>query len=113
VANEKNNHSQLSICRRRDVAPAPVPAAPETIALLRTLLSQPAADLHAITQAFESDLGLTVRLFQLAAQQPGTVPPGVFDISEIVVHLGLKKVRAMISRNIPVQSQLTVSLLTS
>lgn len=110
MANEKNNHSQLSICGRRDHS---LPAAPESVALLRTLLSQPTADLHAITQAIESDLVLTIQLFQLSAQQPGTVPPGVFDISEIVVHLGCKKLRAMISRNMPLPEQPAVSLLIS
>jgi len=108
VANGKNNHSQLSICSRRSL-----PVAPETVALLRTLLSQQTADLQAITQAIESDLSLTVRLFQLAAQQPGTVPPDTFDISEIVVHLGVKKLRAMISRHMTLPVPRAVSLLTS
>jgi len=97
VANGKNNHPQLSICGRQGLSSASMPVAPEAVGLLRTLLSQPAADLHAITQVIESDLGLTVRLLQLAAQQPGTVPADVFDISQIVVHLGLKKLRAMTS----------------
>ena len=94
MANGKNNYPQLSICSRHDYSLA---VAPEAFGLLRALLSQPTADLHAITEAIESDLGLTVRLFRLAAQQPGAVPAGVFDISEIVVHLGLKRLRAMAS----------------
>ena len=110
MANEKNNLPQLAICGGRDHT---LPAAPEAVALLRTLLSQPTADLQAITQTIESDLSLTVRLFQLAAQQPGTVPAGVFDISEIVVHLGLKKLKAMMSGNIPLAEQRSVLPLIS
>lgn len=74
-----------------------MPAAPEAVRLLRVLLCQQPADLQAITEAIESDLGLTARLFQLAARQPGTVPAGVFNVSEIVVHLGLKKLRTITS----------------
>jgi HDOD domain len=91
VANGKNNHPRPSLCGRPEQ-----PSTPEAIRLLRILLSQRTANLQAITQAIESDLGLTVRIFELAARMPATVPPGVFDISEIVVHLGLKQLRAMI-----------------
>jgi len=92
VANAKNNTSRLSLRAREEQQ-----AAPEAIGHLRTLLSQRTANLQAITDAIENDIGLTVRLYRLAAQLPATVPPGVFDISEIVVHLGIKQLRAMVS----------------
>ena len=110
MENKKNNLPQLSICGGRDHS---LPATPEAVALLRMLLSQPTTDLQAITQAIESDLALTIQIFQLAAQQPGTVPPGVSDISEIVVHLGRKKLQAMIARNMTVPESRAVSLLIS
>ncbi|MGA8153910.1 MAG: HDOD domain-containing protein [Terriglobales bacterium] len=95
MANEKNNFPHLSISGRQKHPP--VSAAPDAVGLLRTLLSRQTADLQAITQAIESDFGLTVQLFQLASELPATVPPGVFEISEIVVHLGLRQLRTMIS----------------
>jgi len=101
VANEKNNTSRLPLRVREEQQ-----AAPEALGHLRALLSQQTANLQAITAAIENDLGLTVRLYRLAAQLPATVPPGVFDISEIVVHLGIKQLRAMVS-NYPRNSAMT------
>jgi c-di-GMP-related signal transduction protein len=115
VANGKNNYPELSICVPQAHSSA---AAPEAVGLLRTLLSEQPADLQAITQTIESDLSLTVQLFHLAGQRPGTVPPGVSDISEIVVHLGRKNLKAMIAKkvismNSILPAQRTLSLLTS
>lgn len=110
MANGNNNHPELSICDRPHYS---LPVAPEAAALLRTLLSQQTADLQAITETIESDLGLTIQLYQLAAQQPGMVPVGVFEVSEVVVHLGLKRLRTMISGNTSLRAQRTVSLLPS
>jgi HD-like signal output (HDOD) protein len=110
VANGEKNYSQLSICGRQGVPSASVPPGPEAVGLLRTLLSDRTPNLQAITAAIESDVGLVVRLFQTAAQFPGTVPPGVFDISEIVVHLGIKNLRAMISRSLRLRARRASSL---
>ena len=104
MANGSSNAPQLSICNRRGN-----PAKPDAVGRLRLLLSQPTADLQAITTTIETDLGLTIRLLQCAWEQPGMVPPGTSDISEIVVHLGLQKLKAMISQNAPQRGKFRVS----
>jgi len=104
VANGTSNAPQPSICNRRSN-----PAKPDAAGRLRLLLSQPAADLQAITSAIENDLDLTIRLLQCAWEQPGLVPPGTSDIGEIVVHLGLQKLKAQISKNAPQRAKSRVS----
>jgi HD-like signal output (HDOD) protein len=83
--------------RHNDDLTALTPVSQEAAGVVRMLLSQPAADLQAITDAIQSDLGLTIRLFHLAAQKPDAVPRGTLEISEIVVHLGRKNLEAIIS----------------
>ena len=104
MANGTSNAPQLSICNRRSN-----PAKPDAVGRLRLLLSQPTADLQAITSTIENDLGLTIRLLQCAWEQPGMVPAGTSDISEIVVHLGLQKLKAMISKSAPERTKFRVS----
>jgi len=71
---------------------------PESLGLLRTLLSAPVPDLQAITDAIRGDVGLTVEVLRQAAEQPDTEPANVLNLAEIVVHLGLEKLRAVISK---------------
>ena len=104
MADGTSNAPELSLCNRRSN-----PAKPDAVGRLRLLLSQPSADLQAITSTIENDLDLTIRLLQCAWEQPGMVPPGTSDISEIVVHLGLQKLKAMISKSAPERTKFRVS----
>jgi len=81
----------------RDANQSQIPAFPEALLLLRTLLDERFADLRAITETIRGDVGLTVSALQLAADEPDVVPAEVLNISEIVVHLGLENLRTMIS----------------
>lgn len=96
MANRTKSDSQLTLCEREQFFSKAMPVSAEAAGRLRALLSQPILNLQAVTEAIQSDLELTLRLFQFAAQRPATVPCSAVDISEIVVHLGRQNLRAMI-----------------
>ena len=98
MAHSTKGNSQLSLSKREGQFSTPVSG--EAAGRLRMLLSQPTLNLQAITEAIQSDLELTLRLFYFAAQWPATVPFRSADISEIVVHLGRQNLRVMICQRV-------------
>jgi HD-like signal output (HDOD) protein len=71
------------------------PATPGAVALLQLLVTSNVADLEAITTLIRNDVGLTVRLLGLAFQQPSLRRTSHLNVGELVVHLGLEKLRVM------------------
>ena len=74
-----------------------ISARPDSLVLLQILLAEPVPDLQAVADTVDRDAGLTALVLRLAAQCPASVPAGCVNLSEIVVHLGLKKLRALSS----------------
>jgi HD-like signal output (HDOD) protein len=77
--------------------PSP-PARPDTLLQLELCLSEPVADLRNITNIIRSDIGLTSQLLRLAAREIEESPDGAIAISEIVVHVGVKKLTELMAR---------------
>jgi HD-like signal output (HDOD) protein len=71
------------------------PAMPGAVALLQLKLASNVADLDAITRLIRTDVGLTAQLLRLAFGQPSRHGSGHLGVGEVVVHLGLEKLRAM------------------
>lgn len=71
------------------------PAMPDSVLLLRLLLSSHIADLHAITEVIRNDVGLTAQLFCLAALERGRRITGILNIGDLVVHIGLEKLKSL------------------
>ena len=71
------------------------PATPGAIALLQLLVTSNVADLEAITTLIRNDLGLTVQLLGLAFGQACERRTRHLSVGELVVHLGLEKLRTM------------------
>jgi len=71
------------------------PVMPGALLLFRMLVSNQIADLAAIADAIRSDLGLTVHVLRLAAEEGFGQDSGLIDLDEIVVLLGLDKLRAL------------------
>jgi len=98
--------SQQSLVEIRHSLPFPLPGEAEfpsppamANALLRLELSLSAfvADLQEITNIIRSDIGLTAQLLRLAAREIEESPDRVVTISEIVVHVGVEKLRALVA----------------
>jgi HD-like signal output (HDOD) protein len=71
------------------------PAMPGSVAFLQLLVTSNVADLEAITTLIRNDVGLTAQLLGLAFEQPSRRPTSHLRLAELVVHLGLEKLRAM------------------
>jgi len=71
-----------------------ISAAPHAAARLQLLASSSVADLEAITSIIRDDLGLTIRLLQLA-EQTLEENAGNLSLEELVIHLGLEQLRRM------------------
>jgi HD-like signal output (HDOD) protein len=56
------------------------------------------ADLQDITDIIRSDIGLTTQLLRLAAREMEEAPGPVVAISDIVVHVGLEKIDALVAQ---------------
>jgi HD-like signal output (HDOD) protein len=82
----------LSIALQAAQFPLP-PAMPDTVLLLRLLLSSHTADLHAITDVIRNDVGLTARLFHLAALERGGRATTILNVGDLVVQVGLEKLK--------------------
>jgi HD-like signal output (HDOD) protein len=77
--------------------PSP-PALPNVLLQLELRLSAPVADLQDITHIVRSDIGLTAQLLRLAARETEQSPHKLVTISEIVVHVGIEKLRVLATR---------------
>jgi HD-like signal output (HDOD) protein len=69
------------------------PAMPDAVLLLRLLASAHTADLHAITDVIRNDVGLTVRLFHLAALERGGRATTILNVGDLVVQIGLDRLK--------------------
>lgn len=76
--------------------PSP-PAMPNALLRLELSLPEYIADLPEITNIIRSDIGLTAQLLRLAAREIEESPDRVVGISEIVVHVGVEKLRALVA----------------
>jgi HD-like signal output (HDOD) protein len=76
--------------------PSP-PAIPSALLRLDLRLSEFVADLHDITDIIRSDIGLTVQALRLAAREIEKSPGKIVSISEIVVDLGVEKLRTLVA----------------
>jgi HD-like signal output (HDOD) protein len=74
------------------------PAMPGAVALLQLLVTSNVADLETIARLIRNDVGLMVQLLGLAFGQVSQRPTSHLRVEEFVVHLGLKKLRAMAAR---------------
>jgi len=71
------------------------PAMPGAVALLQLELASNVAELEAITRLIRNDVGLTTQLLYLAFEPPSRHRAGQLGVGELVVHLGVEKLRAM------------------
>ena len=77
------------------------PAMPIALLRLELCLSAPVADLQDITNIIKSDIGLTVQLLRVAAREIEESPDRVVTISDIVVQVGVERLRALVARTKP------------
>jgi HD-like signal output (HDOD) protein len=68
---------------------------PDAVVLLQLELASNVADREAITRLIRNDVGLTVQLLRLAFAEPSRRRAGHLNVGELVVHLGVEKLRAM------------------
>jgi HD-like signal output (HDOD) protein len=76
--------------------PSP-PAMPNALLRLELWLATFVADLQDITDIIRSDLGLTVQLLRLAAREIEESPGEIVPLSEIVVQVGVEKLRRLVA----------------
>jgi HD-like signal output (HDOD) protein len=110
MANEKNHPSQHPFGRGslsplpqgnpfdslpQIVLPGP-PVTPQVFLVFQMLLSNQIADLSAITEIIRSDIGLSVQVFRLAAEQEEEQLRGLVDIEELVVQLGISQLKTLV-----------------
>jgi len=77
------------------VLPGP-PVTPQVFLVLQMLLSNRIADLSAISGTIRSDIALTVQVLRLAAAENQEHLRGLIDIDELIVHLGLTKLKSLL-----------------
>jgi len=112
-ANQTNSKPQLALApatclveiRRTSTFPPPgeskfpsPPALPSALLRLECSLSAFGADLQDITDIIRSDIGLTTQLLRLAAREMEESPGQVVPIGDIVVHVGLEKLKALVAQ---------------
>jgi HD-like signal output (HDOD) protein len=103
LANGKHNDPSSAFSRipqssdlkapQQVMVPVP-PVMPGALLLFRMLVSNQIADLGAITEVIRNDIGLTVHVLRLAAEEAG-YDSSLTDIDEIVVLLGLDRLRRL------------------
>jgi HD-like signal output (HDOD) protein len=77
----------------------PSPSAlPNALLQLELRLSAPVTDLRDITNIIRSDVGLTAQLLRLAAVEVEASSDKLISISEIVVHVGVEKLKVLVAR---------------
>lgn len=72
-----------------------LPAMTKSVILLQMLLATNVVDLEAITQVIRDDVGLTTQLLRLAMRESARFSRRPLRLQELVVHLGLQRLRAM------------------
>ncbi|MBZ5653719.1 MAG: HDOD domain-containing protein [Acidobacteriia bacterium] len=77
----------------------PCPAVkPGVLLFFEMLLSSRVIDLHAITEVIRTDVGLTVHLLRLAAKERTGRAKGLVDIEDIVVLLGINRLKGLLEQ---------------
>ena len=71
------------------------PAMPEAVMRLQLLASSHGVDLHTLTDVVRNDIGLTVQLLHIAALEVSSRSSKSANISELIVHLGLDRLRQL------------------
>jgi len=82
----------------RDSIPSSIPlppAMPEAVMRLQLLASSHGVDLHTLTEVVRNDIGLTVQLLHIAALEAGPRSSQSANIAELIVHLGLDRLRQL------------------
>jgi HD-like signal output (HDOD) protein len=110
LANGKHPHSRVPAGGNARSSPAPQsphlrfspqleipapPVTPKVLVLFQLLLSNHIADLSAITEVIRSDIGLTVQVLRCAAEEGYSRELDFVEISDVVVHLGLEKLKRL------------------
>jgi HD-like signal output (HDOD) protein len=80
--------------------PSP-PALSNALLQLELCLSASVADLQDVTNIIKSDIGLTAQLLRLAAAEIEGSPSRIVPVSEIVLQLGVNRLKAMMARTKP------------
>jgi HD-like signal output (HDOD) protein len=80
--------------------PSP-PALSNALLQLELCLSASVVDLQDITNIIRGDIGLTAQLLRLAASELEESPSRVVPVSEIILQLGVNKLKAMMARTRP------------
>jgi len=71
---------------------------PEVLLFFEMLLSAQVIDLRTITQVIRTDVGLTVQLLRLAAEESKGGASAVVDIEDLVVLLGIDRLKSVLDR---------------
>jgi len=79
------------------------PALSSSLLQLELSLAACVVDLQGITNIIRSDIGLTAQLLRLAASELEESPPPLTAVSEIILHLGVDKLRVLVTRTEPLQ----------
>jgi HD-like signal output (HDOD) protein len=112
LANQTNYKARLTVAPQQSLVgirsstfplpgetdfPSP-PALPNALLQLELRLSESVADLRDITTIIRSDVGLTSQLLRLAARETLESPDKVAGIDEMVVHIGVEKLKELVTR---------------
>jgi HD-like signal output (HDOD) protein len=81
--------------------PSP-PALADSLLQLELGLSTFVTDLGCVTNVIRGDIGLTAQLLRFAAVEFGRSPSKITPLSEIVLHLGVDKLKELVTRTRPV-----------
>ncbi len=73
------------------------PVLPNALLQLELCLSEPSVDLSEVTAIVRGDVGMTAQLLRLAAREIEESPAKVVSISDIVVDVGVEKLRALMA----------------
>lgn len=112
-ANQANYETRLSLVTQQSPVDDPVstpfplcgeaefpspPAQPDALLRLELSLSEHVTDLQAICNIVSGDVGLTIQLLRLAAREITESAETMVTISEIVIHVGVEKLAAVVAQ---------------
>lgn len=81
-----------------------LPALSDRLLRLELCLSAFVTDLKDITNIIRSDVGLTIQLLRLAAREIHEPAAKVLTVNEIVLHVGIDRVKRLVARTNPLSS---------
>jgi hypothetical protein len=74
-----------------------LPALPEALGLLRSVLSEPVVDLADLAAIVRGDIGLVVGVLRLGSDELGPMAEPALRVSDLLVHLGVDRLKTMAS----------------